>query len=57
MGDTILRVENIRKSFNGDPILKGVDLSLGRGEIKILMGYSGPQCQDSFLLNLSVKFG
>ena len=37
----ILRVENITKSFNSDPILKGVDVHLGHGEIKILIGPSG----------------
>lgn len=37
----ILRVENITKSFGGEPILKGVNLSLGKGEIKILIGPSG----------------
>lgn len=37
----ILRVENITKSFNGNRILKGVDVTLGRGEIKILIGPSG----------------
>lgn len=39
--DPILRVENITKSFNGNPILRGVDLSLQKGEIKILVGPSG----------------
>ncbi|OGR22527.1 MAG: ABC transporter [Desulfobacterales bacterium RIFOXYA12_FULL_46_15] len=39
--DTILRVENITKSFNGNPILRGVDLTLRKGEIKILVGPSG----------------
>ena len=41
MGDPILRVKNITKSFNGELILKGVDLSLNKGEIKILIGPSG----------------
>ena len=41
MSDPILRVENITKSFNGNPILKGVDVSLEKGEIKILIGPSG----------------
>ncbi len=39
--DLILRVENITKSYSGEPILKGVDLSLSKGEIKILIGPSG----------------
>lgn len=37
----ILRVENITKAFNGNPILKGVDVHLNKGEIKILIGPSG----------------
>ncbi len=41
MADPILRVENITKSFNGNPILKGVDVTLEKGEIKILIGPSG----------------
>lgn len=39
--DPFLRVENITKSFNGNPILKGVDVTLAKGEIKILIGPSG----------------
>ncbi|MCG8565640.1 MAG: amino acid ABC transporter ATP-binding protein [Desulfobacterales bacterium] len=41
MADPILRVENITKSFSGNPILKGVDVTLEKGEIKILIGPSG----------------
>lgn len=40
-GDSILQVKNIKKSFNGDPVLKGVGVKLDRGEIKILIGPSG----------------
>jgi polar amino acid transport system ATP-binding protein len=62
MGDPILRVENIRKSFNGEPILKGVDLRLGKGEIKILIGPSGGgkstllQCMNCLTIPDSGKF-
>jgi polar amino acid transport system ATP-binding protein len=62
MGDPILRVENIRKSFNGDVILKGVNLSLGKGEIKILIGPSGGgkstllQCMNCLVTPDSGKF-
>jgi polar amino acid transport system ATP-binding protein len=62
MGDPILRVENIRKSFNGEVILKGVDLSLGKGEIKILIGPSGGgkstllQCMNCLVTPDSGKF-
>ena len=41
MADPILQVENITKSFSGNPILKGVDVTLEKGEIKILIGPSG----------------
>lgn len=62
MGHPILRVENIRKSFNGEAILKGVDLSLGKGEIKILIGPSGGgkstllQCMNCLVTPDSGKF-
>jgi len=62
MGDPILRVENIRKSFIGEVILKGVDLRLDRGEIKILIGPSGGgkstllQCMNCLTIPDSGKF-
>ncbi len=62
MGDPILRVENICKSFNGDPIIKGVDVSLAKGEIKILIGPSGGgkstllQCMNCLVTPDSGKF-
>ena len=37
----ILRVENISKCFGEICILKGVSLSLPKGEIKVLIGPSG----------------
>ncbi len=39
--EPILRVENITKSFGSAEILKGVDLELPKGAIKILIGPSG----------------
>ncbi len=39
--DPILRVENIRKSFGDKEILKGVSLSISKGELKVLIGPSG----------------
>ncbi|MCP3943967.1 MAG: amino acid ABC transporter ATP-binding protein [Desulfobacteraceae bacterium] len=62
MGDPILSVENIKKSFNGVPILKGVDLCLNKGEIKILIGPSGAgkstllQCMNCLVPPDSGKF-
>jgi len=61
-GDPILEVRNIKKSFNGAPILKGVDVRLGHGEIKILIGPSGGgkstllQCMNCLVLPDSGEF-
>ncbi len=41
MDDTILRVENLCKSFNGIPALENVSFSVRRGEIHGLMGENG----------------
>jgi polar amino acid transport system ATP-binding protein len=37
----ILRVENIRKSYGDQEVLKGVSLELSRGDIKVVIGPSG----------------
>ncbi len=39
--EPVLRIENIHKSFGGRHVLKGVSLSVCRGEIKVLIGPSG----------------
>lgn len=39
--EKILYVENIMKSFNGNDVLKGVGLSLEKGEIYVLLGKNG----------------
>lgn len=39
--EPILKVENITKSFGETAILKGVDLAISKGAIKILIGPSG----------------
>jgi polar amino acid transport system ATP-binding protein len=60
--NSILGVENISKSFGGKPILKGVGLSLSKGEIKILIGPSGGgkstllQCMNCLVTPDSGKF-
>ena len=37
----VLKVENIHKSFKGNEVLRGVCLSLGRGEVLSMIGSSG----------------
>ena len=37
----MIRVESLRKSFGGQPVLKGVNLEVNRGEIMIIIGQSG----------------
>ena len=37
----ILRLEDIHKSYAGQPVLKGVSLALHRGDIKVIIGPSG----------------
>ena len=39
--ESILKVENIRKAFGKRHVLKGVSLSIRKGELKVLMGPSG----------------
>ena len=39
--ECILKVENITKAFGKRQVLKGVSLSIRRGELKVLMGPSG----------------
>ena len=37
----LLRVENCRKSFDGEEILKGISLSVNEGEVVSVIGPSG----------------
>ncbi|MBT3477181.1 MAG: Fe-S cluster assembly ATPase SufC [Euryarchaeota archaeon] len=41
MADEILRVENLHVSVEGTPILKGLSLTIHRGEIHAIMGRNG----------------
>lgn len=41
MSQTILSAENIRKSFNGEEILKGISLEVKEGEVLAIIGPSG----------------
>ncbi len=40
-GEPKLRVEGLRKSYDGRPVLDGIDLSVGRGESLVIVGPSG----------------
>lgn len=41
MSDIILKLDGIHKSFGGTPVLRGIDLSVHRGEFITLLGSSG----------------
>lgn len=42
MSDNVLiRAEDVRKSFNGKEVLKGIDLEIRRGEVVVIIGPSG----------------
>src|SRR5690554_8131928 len=45
---TLLKVRNLVMEFDGKPILRGIDLDLNEGELKVVMGPSG--CGKSTLL-------
>jgi len=38
---TVLRIENLHKSFGNNEVLKGISLSLNKGETKVVIGPSG----------------
>lgn len=46
--DPIIRIENLKKSFGGRPVLSGINLEIYRGETMVVMGGSG--CGKSTLL-------
>ena len=41
MGESILQLQQIRKSFDNTEVLKGIDLEAGQGEFITLLGASG----------------
>ena len=48
MSQTILQLQNIEKSFDGTPVLRGISLDAAAGEFITLLGSSGcgkpPHC-------------
>ena len=36
-----VRVRGLRKSYDGQPVIKGIDLEVRRGEVFVIMGPSG----------------
>ena len=41
MAEKILEVTNIRKSFGKNEVLKGIDFTLNKGEVLVIIGSSG----------------
>ncbi|MCQ2611265.1 MAG: Fe-S cluster assembly ATPase SufC [Treponema sp.] len=41
MSDKLLDIQNLNVSIDSKPVLKGLDLSIGKGEIHVLMGPNG----------------
>ena len=41
MSQTILQLQNIEKSFDGTPVLRGISLDAAAGEFITLLGSSG----------------
>ncbi len=41
MSGTVLEVKNIRKRFGDNEVLRGIDFSLNRGEVLVIIGSSG----------------
>ena len=39
--DLMVRMRQIRKQFNGNPVLNGIDLDVHKGEVLAIIGPSG----------------
>ena len=54
MADDFLRIENLVKAFNGNQVVKGVNLSFSKGEFITLLGPSG--CGKTTILRMVAGF-
>jgi len=52
-GEPIVKIENLRRSFDGRPVLRGVDLDVPDGKTVVVLGLSG--CGKSTLLKHVIR--
>ena len=48
MADALLKIEHLRKSYDGNVVLKNINLKVNKGEVIVIIGPSG--CGKSTLL-------
>ncbi|HEU7789942.1 TPA: amino acid ABC transporter ATP-binding protein, partial [Streptococcus pneumoniae] len=41
MTETLIKIENLHKSFGKNEVLKGISLEIKRGEVVVIIGPSG----------------
>lgn len=41
MTETLIKIENLHKSFGKNEVLKGINLEIKRGEVVVIIGPSG----------------
>ena len=41
VGEPVVRIEGLRKSFGDNVVLRGIDLEVQRGEVVVILGPSG----------------